>query len=160
MYHGLQILERSTQSGFFGVNNPGTNMSGESWNGMSWGILVSFERCGNSSQSQRRLLRKYLNQNKVEEYEDLQTRHLVLKPIREKDERDDILRGFGTPVIVQIAFGYDMDSENDSDDIVQGNCDASTQCVSPVGPTTNGGSQGIFTGARGGGLGVQTFKPR
>ncbi|KAF9446807.1 cytochrome P450 [Macrolepiota fuliginosa MF-IS2] len=105
---------------------------------MGWGISVTFQRYGKSFQSQRRLFKECLHQKKVEEYGDLQTiqaRHLALKLAQGKGDKDDIIRGFGVSVIVRIAFGHDMASENDPnyDDIVQRNSVTLTQCGPPGG---------------------------
>ncbi|KAF9443654.1 cytochrome P450 [Macrolepiota fuliginosa MF-IS2] len=108
------------------------------FNLMGWGIGLGFLHYGKGFQMQRRLFKEYFSQTKVEEYKNLQTtqaRRLALSIAQGKEDKNDILRVFGTSIIVRIAFGHDMYSENDSnyDEIIRDNGDAFTQCGPPGG---------------------------
>ncbi|KAF9446191.1 cytochrome P450 [Macrolepiota fuliginosa MF-IS2] len=105
---------------------------------MGWNTAVGFAHYGKTFQKQRRLLQQYFSQKKVAEYQGLQTaqaRRLVLELARGKEKTDDILREFGTTIIVQIAFGHDMYSENDPnyDELSRDNGYAMTHCGPPGG---------------------------
>ncbi|KAF9443660.1 cytochrome P450 [Macrolepiota fuliginosa MF-IS2] len=105
---------------------------------MGWGIALGLLHYGKAFQQQRRLFKEYFSQKKVEEYKDLQAtqaRRLALNLARGKENREDILRGFGASVVLRIAFGHDMYTENDPnyDKIVRDNSDAFTQCGPPGG---------------------------
>ncbi|KAF9446806.1 cytochrome P450 [Macrolepiota fuliginosa MF-IS2] len=106
------------------------------FNLMGWGAGLAFQHYGKAFQKQRRLFKEYFNQRKAEEYKDLQTtqaRQLALNLARGKEDREDVLRGFGASVVVRIAFGHDMYSENDPNyaDLAQKNGEAFTLCGPP-----------------------------
>ncbi|KAF8884133.1 cytochrome P450 [Infundibulicybe gibba] len=105
---------------------------------MGWTSSITFLQLGDQFKNQRKIFQRYFGGSKSQEYQPIQqeeARILVENLLGDPDDYDKYLRRFAASIVIRIAYGHQISSDDDEYNVMSYNIASALDAAGPPGGT-------------------------